>query len=86
MAKRFCRSHDNKVIAGVCGGIAEFFGIDATWVRLGTVVLSLFTIGTGVAVYIVLWLFLPDSSTGDIGLDAVFDFYKAHRDRPSDRV
>jgi len=85
MAKRLCRSSDNKIIAGVCGGIGEFFGIDATWVRLVAVVSALFA-GTGVVLYGLLWLFLPDAATGDIGLDQVFDFYKSHRDRPSDRI
>jgi phage shock protein C len=34
--KRFYRSRRNKVISGVCGGIADYFGWDVTWVRLGT--------------------------------------------------
>jgi len=85
MAKRLYRSHDNKVIGGVCGGIAEFLGVDATWVRIVAAVTALFG-GAGVILYILLWLVLPDSSNGDIGLDGVFDFYKAHRDRPSDRL
>jgi len=85
MAKRLYRSSSNKVLGGVCGGIAEFFGIDATWVRLAAAVLAVIG-GTGVIIYILLWLVLPDDATGDIGLDAVFDFYQAHRDRPSNRV
>jgi len=84
MAKRLYRSSSNKVIGGVCGGIAEFFGIETTWVRLAMAVLAVIG-GTGVLVYAVLWLFLPDDATGDIGMDAVFDFYQAHRDRPSAR-
>jgi len=85
MAKRLTRSHDNKVLGGVCGGISEFLGVDATWVRLATIVLALFW-GIGAVVYVLLWLVLPDSSNGDMGIDGVFDFYKAHRDRPSDRA
>jgi len=85
MAKRLYRSSSNKVIGGVCGGIAQFFGIDATWVRLAAVILAVIG-GSGVIIYVLLWLFLPDDATGDIGLDAVFDFYQAHRDRPSNRV
>ncbi|MCL2652856.1 MAG: PspC domain-containing protein [Propionibacteriaceae bacterium] len=84
MAKRLYRSSSNKIIGGVCGGISEFFGIDTTWVRLAVVVLALFA-GSGVVLYILLWLFLPDDGSGDIGMDAVFDFYQAHRDRPSTR-
>jgi len=80
MAKKFYRSHDNKVLAGVCGGIAEYFKVDASIVRLVTAVLVFF-FGAGAIIYIALWLFTPDSSKGDIGLDSVFDFYQSHRDR-----
>jgi len=83
MAKKFYRSHDDKLLGGVCGGIAAYFGFSTTIVRLATLAVGLF--GIGVPVYILLWLFTPDSSNGDIGADAVFDFYQAHRDRPSDR-
>ena len=82
MAKKFYRSHDDKVLAGVCGGIAQYFNLDATIVRLVFLGATLLA-GSGVVIYILLWLFTPDSATGDIGADAVFDFYQAHRDRPS---
>ncbi|MCL2782956.1 MAG: PspC domain-containing protein [Propionibacteriaceae bacterium] len=82
MAKKFYRTHDDKVLGGVCGGIAKYFGLDATIVRLVCVGLALVG-GAGIAVYVLLWLFTPDSASGDIGADAVFDFYQAHRDRPS---
>ncbi|MCL2489803.1 MAG: PspC domain-containing protein [Propionibacteriaceae bacterium] len=84
MAKRLYRSSSNKVIGGVCGGFAEFLGVDATWVRLVAAILAVIG-GTGVVLYVALWLFLPEDSTGDIGLDGVFDFYQSHRDRPSAR-
>jgi len=85
MAKKLRRSSDNKVLGGVCGGIGEFLGVDPVWLRLAFVVISFFG-GVGVIAYGLAWLLLPDSATGDLGLDGVFDFYKAHRDRPSDRV
>ncbi len=44
MGKKLTRSRQKRMVAGVCGGIAEFFNIDETIVRLGTVLL---TIGTG---------------------------------------
>ena len=80
MPKKFYRSHDNKLLAGVCGGIAEYFSLDASVVRLVTAVL-IFFFGAGAIIYILLWLFTPDSPKGSIGLDSVFDFYQAHRDR-----
>lgn len=57
--KRLFRSR-NKVIAGVCGGMAEFFGLDASMVRLATVLLILFA-GLSLWVYIILWLIVPQS-------------------------
>jgi phage shock protein PspC (stress-responsive transcriptional regulator) len=51
------RSSRNKVIAGVCGGLAEFYGISSTRVRWAFVVFGLF--GAGEVVYIVLWILLP---------------------------
>ena len=50
------RSHD-RVIAGVCAGIAERFGISAAIVRVGAVVLALF--GPGLFLYLLAWLLLP---------------------------
>ena len=56
--RTLCRSQNNRVIAGVCGGIAEHFGWNATIVRL----FFLFT-GIGLFTYIVLSLVIPDSDT-----------------------
>ena len=56
--KRLSRSATDKKLAGVCGGIAEYFGVDSTIVRL---VFALLTVGwgSGVAVYIVAALVMP---------------------------
>ena len=57
--KRLYRSRD-KVIAGVCGGIAKWLGWDPTLVRLGYVVLSVLSAGfPGVLIYILLWILMP---------------------------
>jgi len=50
----------NKVIAGVCGGIAEYFGFDYTITRLIYALLTIFTAFAGVIVYIILWILMPD--------------------------
>ena len=55
--KRLYRSRDN-MIAGVCGGVADFFGLDATLVRIATIFLLLFG-GRSLWVYIILWLIVP---------------------------
>jgi phage shock protein PspC (stress-responsive transcriptional regulator) len=56
--KRLKRSSD-KMVAGVCGGIAEFLGWDSTLVRVGYILLSIFTIFSGVIAYLVLWIVMP---------------------------
>ena len=58
MTKRLTRSSNDKMIAGVCGGLASYFEIDPTLVRLGFVALLLLG-GSPVLVYLVLWLLMP---------------------------
>ena len=60
--KKLYRSDRNRMIAGVCGGIAEYFGIDPTLVRLGFVALS-FMFGGGVLVYILAAIIIPKEGT-----------------------
>lgn len=57
-AKRFYRSTTEKKIAGVCGGIADYFDVDVTLVRALLIGLS-FLGGWGIIVYLVLWLSAP---------------------------
>lgn len=56
--KRLYRSTSNCMLAGVCGGIAEYFNIDPTIVRLAWVAISAFG-GSGVLAYIVAALIIP---------------------------
>ncbi len=59
MERKLMRSK-NKMLAGVCGGIAEYFGIDPTVVRVGYAALSLFSAGfPGLVLYIILMLIMP---------------------------
>jgi phage shock protein C len=57
--KRLYRTREGRVVAGVCAGIAAYFGIDPTLVRL---VFALFTIfgGAGVLLYLVAWIVIPE--------------------------
>ena len=57
--KKLYKSSTDKKLAGVCGGIAEYFGIDSTLVRLGWVVFSLLG-GSGLLAYIIAALVMPD--------------------------
>lgn len=59
MQKTLRRSND-KMIAGVCGGIAEYLGWDPTLVRILYVLLSLASVGfPGILVYLILWIVMP---------------------------
>jgi phage shock protein PspC (stress-responsive transcriptional regulator) len=57
--KRLYRSDADKMIGGVCGGIAEYFTLDPTLVRIGYILLSLFTVFSGVIAYFILWIVVP---------------------------
>jgi phage shock protein C len=63
--RQLTRSDTNKRIAGVCGGIAEYFDIDPTLVRIAFIVAAL--IGPGVIAYIVLWIVLPRGEPAPAG-------------------
>jgi phage shock protein C len=58
------RSRRSRMIAGVCGGLAEWLGWDPTLVRLLYVVVSVLSVAfPGILVYILLWILMPESST-----------------------
>ncbi len=61
--KRLTRSSKDAMLGGVAGGIAEYFNLDPTLVRLAFVLLAVFT-GVGIVPYIILWLIMP-TDTGD---------------------
>ena len=63
--KRLYRSESNRMLAGVCGGLGEFFGIDATLVRILFVVLA-FASGFGIVAYVVMWLIVPTRSKAGV--------------------
>ncbi len=58
---KLARSTTDRVIAGVCGGLAEYFGWSATRVRFGYVALSIISAAfPGILVYLVLWFMIPE--------------------------
>ncbi|MEX2542458.1 MAG: PspC domain-containing protein [Trueperaceae bacterium] len=58
--KKLMRSRTDRMIGGVCGGLAHYLGIDSTLVRVVFAV-ALFFGGTGALLYLVLWLVMPVS-------------------------
>jgi phage shock protein PspC (stress-responsive transcriptional regulator) len=61
--KRLFRSATDRKIAGVCGGLAEYFGLDSTLVRLAAVILAIYpgAVICGVLAYLVGWLVIPSA-------------------------
>jgi phage shock protein C len=62
-AKRLYRSPNDRVIAGVCGGLGEYFAVDPVWFRIGFVVLAIAG-GAGILAYLIMWLVVPPRPDG----------------------
>lgn len=58
--KKLYRSRTSRYLAGVCGGIGEYFGIDPNIIRIIAVLIALGSVGTALLVYIVAALLLPE--------------------------
>ena len=57
--KRLFKSRDNRMVCGVCGGVGEYFNVDATLIRLVWVLASLFG-GSGLLAYIIAAIIIPE--------------------------
>jgi phage shock protein C len=62
-SRRFVRSTNNRKIAGVCAGLADYFDMDATIIRV-LWLLAVLCYGTGLVAYLVLWIVVPEGPTG----------------------
>jgi phage shock protein C len=60
--RRFRRSRDDRMIAGVCGGAAELLGVDAAILRVLMVAATLFGFGAPALVYLACWVVVPEAS------------------------
>jgi phage shock protein C len=58
MDKKLYRSQSDKMIGGVCGGLAERFNVDSSLVRLAFILLFLFG-GHGLLIYLIMWIIMP---------------------------
>ena len=58
-ASRLYRATSDKKIAGICGGLAEYFGVDSTLVRLLVAAGTIFSGGLGLLAYLVAWIIMP---------------------------
>ncbi len=66
MAKRLHRSHDNKMLGGICGGLAEYFEVDPSVVRILAVISLFVSGGMTILVYIVAWIIIPLNEPGAV--------------------
>ncbi len=60
MGERKLTRSNNRMLAGVCAGIAEYFDWDVTLLRIVYVLATIFTAFSGVIVYIILWILMPE--------------------------
>jgi phage shock protein PspC (stress-responsive transcriptional regulator) len=68
MEKKLYRSKKNRMIAGVCGGLGEYFNIDPTIMRLAAVAL-IFASGAGLIAYIIGWIIIPERKEEETGAE-----------------
>ncbi|MEO8401277.1 MAG: PspC domain-containing protein [Gammaproteobacteria bacterium] len=61
--KHLYRSRNQRVLAGVCGGLGEYFNIDPTWIRLIFIFMTLLGLGTFLIVYLIFWVIVPNAPT-----------------------
>lgn len=58
--KKLRRSRSDKMIAGVCGGVAKMIGVDAAILRIVLVAATLLGFGTGAVLYVAAWILMPE--------------------------
>ncbi len=58
--RKLRRSRDDRMVAGVCGGVAELLGVDAALLRILLVAATLFGFGTGALLYLAGWVLVPE--------------------------
>jgi phage shock protein PspC (stress-responsive transcriptional regulator) len=82
--RRMYRDPDNRIFGGVCSGLANYWNIDPTLVRVIFVILSIFGMA-GVIIYLVLWIVLPEALTSaqkiemrgeNVTISSIIDFFK----------
>ena len=61
--KKLFRDTENSYVGGVSSGLAHYTGIDALWIRLLWILLTIFSTGAFILIYIALWIFVPEAKT-----------------------
>lgn len=76
MEKRLYRNDFEKVIAGVSSGVADYMEVDVTIIRLLFVLSTIFLFGTGVLVYLVMWIVVPVNNDPEARFSKFNDYFK----------
>lgn len=76
MDKRLFRNEHDKVVAGVSSGIAEYMEVDVTIIRLLFVLSTIFLVGTGILVYLVMWIVVPANNDPASRFSRFNEFYR----------
>lgn len=82
MEKRLYRNERDKIVAGVSSGLAEYFDMDVTWVRIIFVFAAVFGF-SGVIIYLILWIVVPPKPFIGNGFSAYDADYKVYEDKTS---
>ncbi len=80
MEKRLYRNEHNKVIAGVSSGLADYMQVDITIIRLLFVLSTIFLAGTGLLVYIIMWIVVPVNNDPVARYNKFNEFYQKNQD------
>ena len=67
--KRLLRPREGRMVAGVCAGLASYFGVDVNLVRLGFGIFTVFW-GLGALIYVLAWVVLPEEGEGSSILES----------------
>ena len=58
--KKLRRSRSDRMVAGVCGGVANMLGVDAALIRIALVAATILGFGTGAVLYLICWIMVPE--------------------------
>ncbi|MET3113904.1 phage shock protein C [Pedobacter sp. CG_S7] len=83
MEKRLFRNEHDKVIAGVSSGVAAYMEVDVTIIRLLFVLSTIFLMGTGILVYIVMWIVVPVNNEPGVRFSKFNDYFKNQKNNPT---
>jgi phage shock protein PspC (stress-responsive transcriptional regulator) len=61
--RKLYRDYDNKFIGGVCAGFAQYFGVDALWIRLLALIIVFAGVGSPILLYFIFWVIIPKATT-----------------------